>query len=95
LTASANDTRYNNTNGTEASQNVSTGVYYLDTPPWVAGAISNAMTASDGAFNSSIEGLSGTVSTAGLISGRHTVYVRAQDSAGNWGPVSAVFLTIP
>jgi hypothetical protein len=95
LTASANDTRYNNTNGTEASQNVSSGAYYLDTPPWVAGATSNAMTASDGAFNSSIEGLSGTVSTAGLISGRHTIYVRAQDSAGNWGPVSAVFLTIP
>ena len=95
LTASANDTRYNNSNGTEASQNVSTGAYYVDTPPWVAGATSNAMTASDGTFNSSIEGLSGTVSTAGLITGRHTVYVRAQDSSGNWGPVSAVFLTIP
>jgi carboxypeptidase T len=95
LSANANDARYNNTNGTEASQNVSTGAYYLDTPPWVAGASANAMTASDGAFNSSSEGLSATVSTAGLSSGKHTLYVRAQDSLGNWGPVSAAFLTVP
>jgi carboxypeptidase T len=95
LSANANDARYNNTNGTEASQNVSTGAYYLDTPPWVAGASANAMTASDGAFNSSSEGLSATVSTAGLSSGKHTLYVRAQDSLGNWGPVSATFLTVP
>ncbi len=94
LTASANDARYNNSNGAEASQNVSSAAYYVDTPPWVAGATANAMTASDGSFNSSLEGLSGTVSSAGLSSGKHTVYVRAQDALGNWGPVSAVFLTV-
>lgn len=95
LTASANDARYNNSNGTEASQNVSSAAYYVDTPPWAAGATANAMTASDGSFNSSLEGLSGTVSSAGLSSGTHIVYVRAQDALGNWGPVSAVFLTVP
>jgi carboxypeptidase T len=95
LTASANDARYNNSNGTESSQNVSSAAYYVDTPPWVAGASANAMTASDGSFNSSLEGLSGTVSSTGLSSGKHTIYVRARDALGNWGPVSAVFLTVP
>ena len=95
LSATANDARYNNSNGTEGSQNVTSAAYYVDTPPWASGATANAMTASDGSFNASSEGLNGTVSSAGLSSGKHTVYVRAQDALGNWGPVSAVFLTVP
>jgi carboxypeptidase T len=95
LSATANDARYNNSNGAEASQNVTSAAYYVDTPPWAAGAVANTMTASDGSFNTSSEGLSATVSTAGLSSGKHTVYVRAKDALGNSGPVSAVFLTVP
>jgi carboxypeptidase T len=95
LSATLNDARYNNSNGTEATQTVAAAEYYLDTPPWSAGAVANSMSAADGAFDASSEAVSSTVSTAGLSSGRHTLYVRGRDSGGNWGAVSAVFLNVP
>ena len=95
LTANLNDTRFSNANGTEPTQNVAAAEYYLDTPPWVSGATSNAMSASDGTFNTSSENITATFSTTGLSSGKHTIFVRGRDSSNNWGPVSAVFLTVP
>jgi hypothetical protein len=38
---------------------------------------------------------SGRFSTAGLAPGRHLVYVRGQDAAGNWGPTTAAWLVVP
>lgn len=94
LTASLNDTRFNNSNGTEPVQTVAAGEVYIDVPPWTAGATPIAMTASDGSFNQTIEGVRATVATSALTVGRHTLFVRGRDSQGNWGPVSAVFLTV-
>ncbi len=34
LTASIDDSRYNNSNGTEPTQNIVAAEYYLDSPPW-------------------------------------------------------------
>ena len=36
LQATINDTRYNNSNGTEPTQNVAAAEVYVDTPPWVS-----------------------------------------------------------
>lgn len=94
LTASVDDTRYNQSNGTEPTQNVAAAEYYIDTPPWVAGAVAHPLTAADGAFNSGVEAVTGSVDTAGLSLGRHIVYVRGRDVANNWGAVSADFLYI-
>ena len=94
LTASASDSRYNNSNGTESTQNVSASEYYIDTPPWQSGASAQAMAASDGAFNERNEGVNATINTAGLSNGKHIVYVRSRDTNGTWGAVSAVFLNI-
>ncbi len=94
LTASATDTRFNNSNGAEPTQAIAEAQYTIDTPPWDAAAVPAALTAADGAFNSPTEGLTGNVPTAGLALGRHTVYIRARDASGAWGPVSAVFLNI-
>ncbi len=94
LTASATDTRFNNTNGTEATQNVTAAEATIGTPPWAAGAVPIALQAGDGSFNSPTEALTGSLPTAGLPAGQHIVYVRAQDASGTWGPVSAVFLNI-
>ena len=55
LSATINDTRYNNSNGTEPTQAIAAAEYYVDTPPWVAGAAPIAMAASDGNFNASTE----------------------------------------
>jgi carboxypeptidase T len=93
LTASATDTRFNNSNGTEATQNIAAGEYYIDTPPWAGGA-ARTMSAADGAFNAKTEGLAGQVDTTGLATGKHIVFVRAQDAGGAWGAISATYLTI-
>jgi len=94
LTASLDDRRYNNSNGSEPSQAIAGGEAYIDTPPWLAGASARALQASDGSFNSSVEAVGATLDTSGLAPGKHLVYVRGRDAAGNWGAFSAVFLNI-
>jgi len=94
LTATANDTRYNsNGYGTEAVQNIAAARYTVDNPSWT-GAATFAMTASDGLFNATSEGVRATVNTSGWAPGRHTLFVESQDALGNWGVPTAVFLTI-
>ncbi len=94
LNASINDTRFNNANGAESTQTVASAEYSIDTAPWAGGTLI-AMTSIDGAFNASTEAVSANINTTGLTSGQHTVFVRGTDAAGNVGPVSAIFLTVP
>ncbi len=95
LTATLDDTRYQNSNGAEPSQAISTARYSVDTPPWTVPAPTfYALTPADGAFNTSVEAARAVVNTAGLGFGRHTLFVQSQDASGNWGPVSAAFLYI-
>jgi carboxypeptidase T len=67
--------------------------YYVDAPPG-AGGIGAPMTAVDGAFDSPVEQVESWAPTAGWTPGRHLVFVRGQDEAGYWGPLSATFLTV-
>jgi carboxypeptidase T len=94
LSASVTDTRFNNSNGTEPVQAIVAAEAYVDVPPWSAGAAAIPLAAADGAFNSTTEGVAGTLATTGLPAGQHLVYVRGRDASGAWGPVSAVFLRI-
>ncbi|TQV72765.1 hypothetical protein FLL45_14935 [Aliikangiella marina] len=94
LSASSSDLGFNNQNGTEATQNIVAAEYYIDIPPWQAGAIANGLNAGDGSFNQKTETLTGSIDTSQLTNGRYTVFVRAQDASGTWGAVSAVFLVI-
>jgi hypothetical protein len=94
LSASANDTRFNNTNGVEPTQSITAAEATIGTPPWATGAVPVPLQAADGSFNASTEALTGSLNTAGLPVGQHIVYVRARDASGTWGPVSAVFLNI-
>ncbi len=94
LTATINDTRYRQNNGTEPTQAIAAAEYYVDTPPWQTGAVANAMTASDGSFSSTIEGVTATVSTGSLAAGKHILFVRGKDANGNWGAFSAIFLSV-
>jgi len=75
-------------------ENIAAVEMFVDTPPWAAGAEAIALEPVDGAFNSSVEAARGQLDTAGLEGGQHTVFVQATDSAGNVGPVSAVFVTV-
>lgn len=96
VSATADDTRFNNSNGTEPTQNIAAAEFYIDTPPWITTAtpVAYPMTAADGSFDEKAESVVGTLDTAGLSLGRHTIFVRGQDASGNWGEVSAAFLYI-
>lgn len=94
LAATLNDTRFNNSNGAEPAQNVVAAEAYVDTPPWAPAATPVTLAAADGAFDETIEPVQGLLQTAGWAAGRHTVFVRGQDAAGNWGPVAAAFVDV-
>ena len=96
LTATINDTRYNNSEGTEPTQNIAAAEYYVDVPPWVTTPAPAAypMAPLDGAFNQPVENVRATIDTSSLSAGRHIVFVRGQDAAGNWGAFSAAFFTV-
>ena len=63
---------------------------YLDTPPWVGGA-PVSLAAQDGRFDTPREVAVGGF-TVGTLCGRHILFVRGQDAAGNWGPATAIWL---
>ena len=94
LTATATDTRFNQSNGVEATQAIAGAEVTIDIPPWDAAAAPRPLAAADGSFNSPTEALTGQIDSSGLAAGRHTVFVRARDASGAWGPVSAVFLNV-
>ena len=94
IQAVADDGRFNNSNGSEPAQVVAAAEIFIDTPPWQTGASAIAMTATDGAFDATVEPVLSVVDTTGLADGRHLAYVHAQDASGNWGPVSATFFWI-
>lgn len=74
------------------AQKIQAAEYYIDTPPW-AGGTARQFEAADGKFNRPSELVLATLPVS-LSAGKHTIYVRGQDREGNWGPVSAVFVTV-
>lgn len=93
LSGSADNTRFNNSNGSETARTVTSAKYFVDTAPW-AGGTGISMTATDGTFNAGTEGLSASIDTTSLSQGKHIIYVQATNSAGTAGPVSAIFVTV-
>ncbi|MCS6772708.1 MAG: hypothetical protein NZ693_01175, partial [Thermoflexales bacterium] len=96
VTAQANDNalgQHPNSFGRPTAQAVAAAEVYLATPPWDGGSPA-LMSAQDGTFDTPVEPLIGVVDTTGLPAGRHLVFVRAQDANGDWGPVTAAWLTI-
>lgn len=94
LTVRADDTRFNNQAGTEPSQPINRIDVFL-TAPWNSGATPvGSMSPQDGNFNSSIETATWSLPGSLLQPGRQLVYLQATDTAGQAGPVSAVFVTL-
>ncbi|WP_282563025.1 M14 family zinc carboxypeptidase [Tahibacter amnicola] len=94
VTATVDDSRFNQSNGTEAIHTIASAAAYLDAAPWQPGASAQAMTAVDGSFNASSESVRITVNTSGLPAGVHTVFVQGTDSAGKPGTPNAVRFTV-
>jgi carboxypeptidase T len=96
LSVAIDDTRYNNNNGTEPSQDITAAEYYVDVPPWVTDPVpvAIAMSPFDGTFDSTVETVEATIDTTGWSDGQHILFVRGQDADNNWGAFSAAFLYI-
>jgi len=94
LTATATDTRFNNSNGAEPVQAIAAAEVTIDVPPWDPAAVPLTLSAVDGSYDATSEGIAGTIPTTGLAPGQHIAYVRARDAGGTWGPVTAAFINV-
>jgi murein tripeptide amidase MpaA len=96
LRAIIDDSRFNNNNGVEPTQNIAAAEYYVDTPPWISSPtpVAIPMSPSDGRFNSKVENVEATIDTTGFSEGQHIIFVRGEDIEGNWGAFGAIFLYI-
>ncbi|MBU8976797.1 hypothetical protein JI752_011650 [Lysobacter sp. MMG2] len=94
VTAVLDDSRYKQSNGTEAVHTVTAASAYLNQRPWSAGAVRIAMQAGDGAFDASRETVRATLATNGLAPGRHAVFVRGGDASGAVGTPNAAYFTV-
>ena len=101
LTARVDDTRINTAPQPQSdappvptTQNVASANYTIDALPWETDAVAQAMTATDGAFNSGSEAVQATLDTTGMTSGKHLVYVQGVDSGGAKGAPQAVFVEV-
>ena len=99
LEATINDIRFRSSrepDPAEPVQNVTAAVYHIDALPWITATVpmTHSMMALDGVFDQPVEQVGATLDTSALDAGRHTIFVRGQDAAGNWGAVSAIFLTV-
>jgi len=79
--------------GRPQAQVISASELYVDLPPW-AGGTPITMTARDGAFDTPVEVTLAALGPQTLGLGRHTLFVRGRNAGGNWGPVTAQFVTV-
>ena len=84
-------------NSNNGNQPIQAAQYSLDQPWWAAGTPAGtpiSMSATDNSFDSTVESVQATVPLESAQNGRHIIFVRGQDNAGNWGPPSAVFFDL-
>lgn len=95
LTGVADDTRYfSGGHGNEPTHTVTAVRYSFDVPSWAQGAVLHPATLTGSATNPALRNFTATLDTAGLAPGRRLVFVEAQDTTGNWGAPSAMFLQV-
>ncbi|MEO8459309.1 MAG: M14 family zinc carboxypeptidase [Dokdonella sp.] len=97
ITATIDDTGYNQTNGTQLVRTIKSASATVDLLPWQAGAVPIALGASDGTFNTSTEAINGMIPTNSLGNGRHLIYIQGVDNDGGSGipgTPDAVFLDV-
>jgi len=79
-------------NGAAAASNIVAAEWFRDVDPGDGNG--TPMAALDGAFDSPNEQLTVAINVLTWRLGHYTLYARAKDAAGNWGPTSSVVLTI-
>jgi hypothetical protein len=79
-------------NGAAPASTVVAGEWFESSDPGAGNG--HPMSAADGTFNSSIEGVMASIDVSGWADGNHPVRLRARDAAGNWGPTSTVTVVV-
>lgn len=96
LKATVDDTRYNSNGwGIEPSQPISAVRLTIDTPSWITGTQSYTMSASDGRFDTAVESVTGTLDISTWQPGKRLILIEGQDTAGNWGAPTGLFVAGP
>jgi hypothetical protein len=94
LHARLDDSRFNQTHTTEPVHNIASAAAYMDGLPWEGALAVAALGADDGSFNSPAENASASVSTSGLGSGKHRLFVQGTDVSAQAGSPNAVFIEV-
>lgn len=94
LTALADTTRSRGSTPPPPGQTIAAARYSLDAPSWTDGVQTRGLDADDTRFDSATERVRTLIDTTGWAPGRHTLFIEAQDAAGNWGAPTALFLWI-
>jgi PKD repeat protein len=93
LNVTASDDRFSRRGGTETTQDISEIALYIDDAPWDGGQ-ATLLTASDGTFDEKTEQGELQINASDLSLGQHTLYLKAKDTSGQWGALSAQFIQI-
>ncbi|WP_394388013.1 M14 family zinc carboxypeptidase [Shewanella woodyi] len=93
LKVTASDDRFSRRGGTEATQDIAEIALYIDDAPWDGGQ-ATLLTASDGSFDEKTEQGELQIDANDLSLGQHTLYLKAKDSSGQWGALSAQFIQV-
>lgn len=91
VTYKADDTLFSTYKGGIPSQNIAGYRYSFDKPSWIEGSnyVEKTVTNGTPVYEAMI-----SISAVGLTPGEHTLFFEAKDSAGNWGPPTAIIVTI-
>lgn len=93
LRVTASDDRFSRRGGTEATQDIAEIALYIDDAPWDGGQ-ATLLTATDGSFDEKTEQGELQINANDLSLGQHTLYLKAKDSSGQWGALSAQFIQV-
>lgn len=88
------DSRFNQSEGAEAVQNIVRAQAFVDAQPWALGNTPIEMRASDGVFNTSREQVVANINTANLWVGWHHVFVRGVDASGRAGTPKVAYFQV-
>jgi carboxypeptidase T len=95
LSFTADDQRFSQSNGREPAQSIIAARVYRHAPPWHSASVELAtaeiVNSND---NGSVKNMQAQLLTNDWPAGKQLLYVQAEDSAGNLGAVSAVFVTV-
>jgi len=93
ISAIASDANYAGTG--EPVETIAAAEYTMDVPYWVSSNWpSRPMVPVDGQFDSATEQIRAMIDGSGIRPKRRIIFIRAQDTAGQWGPVSAMFIDL-